>query len=73
MSSIKKVYNDGCKVHRLNPEETLDLTLKSKFWKKTLLNYEEPNLNIEKLESEKEKMSNEIVVINTSKRCEFYK
>ena len=55
MSSIKKVYNDGCKVHRLNPEETLDLTLKSKFWKKTLLNYEEPNENIEKLESEKGK------------------
>ncbi len=55
MSSIKKVYKDGCKVHRLNPEETLDLTLKSKFWKKTLLNYEEPNENIKKLESEKEK------------------
>lgn len=44
MSSIKKVYKDGCKVHRLNPEETLDLTLKSKFWKKTLLNYEESDL-----------------------------
>ena len=55
MSSIKKVYKDGCKVHRLNPEETLDLTLKSKFWKKTLLNYEEPNENFKKLESEKEK------------------
>jgi len=55
MSSIKKVYKDGCKVHRLNPEETLDLTLKSKFWKKTLLNYEESNVNIEKLESEKGK------------------
>ena len=55
MSNIKKVYTDGYKVHRLNPEETLDLTLKSKFWKKTLLNYEEPNVNIEKLESEKEK------------------
>ena len=55
MINIKKVYKDGYKVHRLNPEETLDLTLKSKFWKKTLLNYEEPNVNIEKLESEKEK------------------
>ena len=55
MSNIKKVYKDGYKVHRLNPEETLDLTLKSKFWKKTLLNYEEPNVNIKKLESEKEK------------------
>ena len=44
MSSIKKVFQDGYKVHRLNPEETLDLTLKSKFWKKTLLNYEEPDL-----------------------------
>ena len=55
MSSIKKVYKDGCKVHRLNPEETMDLTLKSKFWKKTLLNYEESNVNIEKLESEKGK------------------
>ena len=55
MSSIKKVFQEGYKVHRLNPEETLDLTLKSKFWKKTLLNYEEPNVNIKKLESEKEK------------------
>jgi hypothetical protein len=44
MSSIKQVFNDGKKVHRLNPEETFDLTLKSKFWKKTLLNYEESDL-----------------------------
>ena len=53
MSSIKKVFQDGYKVHRLNPEETFDLTSKSKFWRKTLLNFEESNISFEKLKSEK--------------------
>ena len=48
MSNIKTPKKNPLRIHRLNPEEIFDLTSKSKFWKKTLLNYEQSNLKEER-------------------------
>jgi|TARA_B100001971_G_C18215676_1_gene553651 hypothetical protein len=56
MSKPRKNFDkDGFRLHRWNPEDVFDLTNNPKYWKKTILNYEESNVNIKKLESEKEK------------------
>ena len=56
MSKTSKNFDkDGFRLHRWNPEDIFDLNNNSKYWKKTILNYEESNVNIEKLASEKGK------------------
>ena len=54
MSKTRKNFErDGFRLHRWNPEDVFDLTNNSKYWKKTLLNLEENNVNFEYLKSEK--------------------